>query len=176
MLKIVLYIAASKDGFIADKNGSVSWLDKYNGGREDYGYADFFSGIDAIAFGKNTYNQVVSFGPWVFPSKKSYVFADANTQPVHKNVEIITTAIPDFIRKAEAAGVKRLWLMGGAQLIDSFYKLGFIDEYIITVMPTRLGTGIELTPAIFRANGLRLVEEIPFASSGIVQKRYVSRS
>ena len=175
MLKIVLYIAASKDGFIADKDGGISWLDKYNSGREDYGYADFFSTVDAIAFGKNTYNQVVSFGPWVFPSKKSYVFADANTKPVHKNVEIITTDIIEFIRKAEAAGVKRLWLMGGAQLIDSFYKLGFIDEYIITVMPTRLGAGIPLTPAIFRANGLRLIEEIPFPPSGIVQKRYVSR-
>src|SRR5476649_1909351 len=51
---------------------------------------------------------------------------------LHKNVEIITTDIIEFIRKAEAAGIKRLWLMGGAQLIDSFYKLGFIDEYIIT--------------------------------------------
>ena len=52
--------------------------------------------------------------------------------------------------------------MGGAQIVDSFYKLGFIDEYIITVVPGRLGNGIPLTPAIFRANGLRLVEETPF--------------
>lgn len=176
MLKIVLYIAASKDGFIADKDGGVRWLEKYNGGREDYGYADFFSTVDAIVMGKNTYKQVVGFGgSWVFPSKKSYVFADANTKSVHKNVEIITTDVPDFIRKAEAAGVKRLWLMGGAQLIDSFYKLGFIDEYIITVIPTRLGVGIPLTPAIFRANGLRLIEEIPFPPSDVVQKRYVAR-
>lgn len=175
MIKIMLYIAASKDGFIADKNGGVAWLDQYNGGREDYGYGDFFKTVDAIVFGKNTYNQVVTFGPWVFPNKKSYVFGDANTKSVHKNVEIVTTDIPSLIRKLEAAGTKCVWLMGGAQLIDSFYKLGFIDEYIITVMPIRLGSGIPLTPAIFHANGLRLVEEIPYPPSGIVQKRYVSR-
>ena len=39
--KIILYIAASSDGFITRENGSVDWLDKYNDMDYDYGFDEF---------------------------------------------------------------------------------------------------------------------------------------
>jgi len=41
MGKLILYIAQSLDGFIADENGGVDWLNNYLKPDEDYGYNDF---------------------------------------------------------------------------------------------------------------------------------------
>jgi len=53
-MKVSVYIAASLDGFIARRNGDLDWLCAGDGG-EDYGYAEFISGIDHIVMGRNTY-------------------------------------------------------------------------------------------------------------------------
>jgi dihydrofolate reductase len=55
--KVILYIAASLDGFIARKNGSVDWLAKYENTEEDYGYKEFFDSIGTVILGNTTYKQ-----------------------------------------------------------------------------------------------------------------------
>lgn len=55
--KIVLYIAMTLDGFIAKKDGSVDFLDKYNESGEDYGYKIFYKSVDSIIIGNTTYRQ-----------------------------------------------------------------------------------------------------------------------
>jgi dihydrofolate reductase len=49
--KIILYIAVSLDGFIARKNGSVDWLDRFNSAGDDYGYKKFYDSIDTVVMG-----------------------------------------------------------------------------------------------------------------------------
>jgi len=39
---------------------------------------------------------------------------------------------------------KDIWLLGGAQLAQSFAQEGLIDEIILTIVPQTLGTGIPL--------------------------------
>jgi len=165
----------SQDGFIADKNGSVAWLEKYGdgSGQNDCGYKNFYSSIDALVFGKNTYNQLLTFGPWVYPDKKSYVFAGKDTLAINDMIEIVDTDIPTFMKKINKSGIKRLWLMGGAQLIESFYKRGLIDEYIITILPDKLEQGIALPEPIVQAKGLKLIDTITYPYFGIIQKQYV---
>lgn len=172
MTKVILYIAVSSDGFIADKDGGVSWLDKYSSCPDDCGYPSFYKSIDALVFGKKTYEQVLTFGPWPYPGKKSYIFANKQTVPANGDVEIVDTDIPTFMKMIQSTGIKRLWLMGGAQLIDSFDKLGLIDEYILTILPDTLGAGIALPEQIFKATNLVLVDTITYPNSGIVQKYY----
>lgn len=45
---VILYIAASLDGFIARRNDDISWLTAYDGGGEDYGYAAFYARVGAV--------------------------------------------------------------------------------------------------------------------------------
>ena len=47
MSSVILYIATSLDGFIATSDGDISWLDKYQGGKEDYGYGEFYKNVGA---------------------------------------------------------------------------------------------------------------------------------
>ena len=48
---IILYIAASLDGYIARPDGSVDWLFS----DDDYGYQTFFASIDTVLLGRKTY-------------------------------------------------------------------------------------------------------------------------
>jgi dihydrofolate reductase len=171
MMEIILYIAVSQDGFIADETGGVAWLDKYNDCPEDYGYPEFYASIDALVFGRITYEQVLTFGPWPYPDKKSYILTSNPLIPVNDSVEIVSTDISTFVEKAKLLGIKRLWLMGGAQLAGAFDKLGLIDEYILTVIPEKLGKGISLPEEIFHDKSL-LVDTITYPISGIIQKYY----
>lgn len=76
---IVLYIAASLDGYIAKSSGAVDWL----GGQGDdpyanNGYDNFYSTIDTVIMGRTTYEQVINeLSPdiWVYEGKKCYVAA-----------------------------------------------------------------------------------------------------
>ena len=63
MPRLIYYVASSLDGYIADENGGVDWLpDPVEG--EDFGYGEFYDGIDALLMGRRTYDQVRGFGDW----------------------------------------------------------------------------------------------------------------
>lgn len=61
MRKIVLYIAMSLDGYIADANGGVSWLRGQDPDNESEGsYPEFVRDIDTVVMGWETYYQVIT--------------------------------------------------------------------------------------------------------------------
>lgn len=65
----------SFNGKIAKKDGTVAWLDAIpHPEGEDYGYADFYEGIDTTIMGYATYHQVINFDiPFPYPDKTNYV-------------------------------------------------------------------------------------------------------
>ncbi len=172
MTKVILYIAVTQDGFIADKQGGVDWLDAYNAGTEDYGFDAFYNSVDALVMGDNTYKQIVSYGAWPFEGASTFVFA-SKTTPATRNedIELIKTDVPEFMNEMKEDGFEALWLVGGAQLIESFYKADSIDEYILTIVPHQLGEGLALPLGIFEGQNLTLVDTKKFPS-GVIQKHY----
>lgn len=57
-----VFIAASLDGYIADKNGGLEWLNSIsNPDNIDMGYAHFMNDIDAIVMGRVTFETVCDF-------------------------------------------------------------------------------------------------------------------
>ena len=52
MRQVVLYIAMSLDGYIADTEGGVGWLDRLKGGQA--GYAALLKETDTVVMGWNT--------------------------------------------------------------------------------------------------------------------------
>ncbi len=47
-MKVKVFIATSLDGFIAKKDGDISWLTSATDSTDDHGYSAFMSGIDLI--------------------------------------------------------------------------------------------------------------------------------
>lgn len=166
-----MYIATSLDGYIATPDGGVEWLSKFESGDEDYGYAEFFDGIDALVMGSKSYEQVLTFGAWPYAGKTSFVFTKRDLSSERVDVHFLSGKPADELRSIAAQGFEAVWLMGGAALIASFRQAGLIDEYIISTIPVLLGSGIPL----FEPSGVK--EQVALVSvneypSGLVQTRY----
>ncbi|MCE2501541.1 MAG: dihydrofolate reductase [Dehalococcoidia bacterium] len=142
MPKITYYVAASLDGYIADVSGGVDWLpqDESN----DYGYADFYSTVDALAMGRRTYDQVLGFGEWPYAGKRVYVFTSNPPDDDPYRVEFVRADPTEFVQTLAARHSGTVWLVGGGNLADQFRRAGLIDDYLVFVIPVILGRGIPL--------------------------------
>lgn len=176
MRKVIAYIAVSLDGYIADKNQDVAWLSGDGSDEQNFGsYPEFIETVDTVILGYTTYHQIItdlSPDKWVYEGKQSYVLTSRECE---SRAEIIFTKqnIEDLIRKLKSVNGKNIWLCGGASIINQFHKLGLIDEYTITVIPTILGDGIRLFETSEDERKLKLLSTTVY--NGIVDLTYESR-
>lgn len=178
MAHIILYIATSRDGFIADKEGSVDWLPHPDEADEDFGFETFLDSIDVIAQGSRTFVQTLSFiDQGIVPDlpyngKHMYVFTREPMTTTRTDVTFVSS-IQEFLNIVNAnPDIQRIWLLGGAELIASFAQHDLIDEAIITIMPVDLGEGIALPHTVY--DNMQEVEtkELP---QDMVEKRYIRK-
>ncbi len=141
-----VYIATSLDGFIATSNGGLDWLMEIpNPEKNDYGFADFINGIDALVMGRNTFEKVLTFGEWSY-NKPVFVLSNSLTDIPEKlkgKAEIVKGEPKAIITQLKTRGYDNLYIDGG-KVIQSFLKEDLIDEIIITRVPILLGEGIPL--------------------------------
>lgn len=63
MIKTVLYIATSLDGFIARPDGNTDWLTSIPSPQTgDYGYTEFLNSIGTTLMGRKSYNEIIGEG------------------------------------------------------------------------------------------------------------------
>ncbi len=155
--KIILYIAISLDGYIADENGNVDWLEQY-ANIEDTDYEEFYKTIDTVIMGRKTYDQVLSFGKYPYQNVKSYVYSNTKIG-FDENVEFTNTLPKELVRTLKKQSGKHIWLIGGADLIHHFIENNLIDEYQITILPVILGRGIPLFKSGNHRIGLELLSK-----------------
>jgi len=174
MSKVILYIATSVDGYIADKDGGVSWLDDF--GDCDCGYEKFMNSIGSLIMGAKTYEQILTFDVgWPYKGKKSYILTHRSLQ-AHPDgdIEFIDDDVEAIVKKAkDAAGEKDVWLVGGTNLVTSFLNSQAIDEMMIFVVPTLLNKGISLFNEISSKQSLKLKESTSY-DNGIVLLHYLA--
>ena len=152
MSKIIVYIATSLDGYIAREDGNIDWLPE----SAESGYDAFYKSIDTVIMGKTTYDQVLTFGEYPYKDKKSFVFTTTN-QKKNENVEFVSD-VNKFVKDRFNGMGKNIWLVGGAQIIESFLKHKVVDEIIVTIIPVLLGNGIPLFQNIENETKLELVK------------------
>lgn len=142
--KIVLYIAASLDGYIATEVDSLQWLFDVEG-EGDNGYSEFYETIDTILIGRRTYDWVMEAEKGKFPyeNKQCYVFSKTMSGK-QDNVEFVNEDVITFTNRIKELKGNNIWVVGGGDLLHSFIKGNLVDEFIITIAPTILGKGIPL--------------------------------
>ena len=142
--KLVLFIAASLDGYIAAKDDSLDWLYKVEG-EGDNGYSEFYETIDTVLMGRRTYDWILEnvTGDFPYKDKECYVFSRSVTED-NVEVKFVKDNIVGFTNKLKQQQGKNIWIVGGGELLRSFLKEKLIDELILTVAPTLIGNGIPL--------------------------------
>ena len=147
MRKVMIYIAMSLDGYIADKNGSVSWLGGDGSDKDNFGsYPEFIETVDTVILGYNTYNQVVTeLSPdvWPYEGKETYVLThrDCVNQP---GITFSSQKVVDLLSKLKEEQKRNIWICGGASIVNQVLQAHMADEITVSVMPVLLGDGIRL--------------------------------
>jgi dihydrofolate reductase len=147
MRKVVLYIAMSLDGYVADKEGGVEWL----GGHSDEGddqesYETFVKEVDTVILGWNTYRQVteeLSPDQWVYENLTSYVITHRDCED-KDNIFFVNETPESLVRALREKEGKDIWICGGASIVQQLVRADLIDEYDISVIPVILGGGLRL--------------------------------
>lgn len=146
-MRITYAAATSIDGFIARKDGDVSWLDDVNVETNETDLEQFFSSIDGLVMGRNTYNFVLDYGSWPYENKPTWVCTHSQPEFLDGANLIIADEIDRVVKDAESRGLEHLWLVGGGQLASSFLEKDLITNLNITEMPVELKSGIPLFAA-----------------------------
>jgi dihydrofolate reductase len=168
MGKIVCNLATSVDGFIADENGGVDWLNDFQA--EDYGMIDFFEKCGTAIMGSKTYEQALSFNSW-FGKMEGVVFTSRKLPPFNNEIINFVSGDPRPVVEQLQKKEKDSWLVGGGQLITSFIDLHLLDELVITIVPRLLGKGLALCPSIKEVSKLQLIDSKAH-TDGVLQLRY----
>jgi len=140
---VVVYIGISLDGFIATREDSLDWL-LNTPGSVDNGFGEFYETVDTVIMGRRTYDWIMEQekGCFPYPGKECYVYTShdrSNTDQV-----TFTAQRPEDLISGLLAAGKRIWIVGGSQVIDLFRGHDLIDEYILNISPVILGDGIPL--------------------------------
>lgn len=171
--EIILNLAMSLDGYIADEDGGYDWIvgdgNSTLNTKEKHEFDKFLEEIDVVVMGKKCYDQGFHKD---FKEKDVYIATSQDIEN-YENYKFISGEICNIISELRSEG-KNIFLFGGGIMIDSFLKKDIIDAYIIGIIPTILGKGrklfLENNPKIDLSLKSYIVED------GIVIMKYSKRT
>lgn len=169
MTDVVLYIAHSLDGYIADATGGLDWLKPYEG--YDFGYDGFMRGIDALVMGRRTYQQVRTFGEWPYAGKSVVVMTKGRPLDGDGLAVFDERSPAEIMADLGHAGRRQVWMVGGGGPLRAFLDARLIDKLILFQIPEILGHGTPLWPAGRR----RVTPRLRHASvhqNGVIESHY----
>lgn len=170
MPRTVYYVAVSVDGFIADKEGGVGWLDPYNS--PELGYESFLERVGAVVIGRSTYEQMQTFGPWPYEGRSGLIVTSRPLPTLPPLSRAVTLAeLPAALAKLRIESSRDVWIVGGGQTARECLSSRLVDELELYVIPTLLGAGIPLLSLGTAHIPLRLLETHSFPN-GITKLRY----
>lgn len=147
---VEVFIAASLDGLIARPDGSLDWLMQAQAtapAGEDFGYAGFMAGIDALVMGRKTFETVLGFDPWPYGERPVWVLSrrpalhiPTRLQP---SVQHSRTSVDELLNQLAQHGMRRVYLDGG-ELIQACLYEDLVDRITVTTVPLLLGQGRRL--------------------------------
>jgi len=174
--KIILFIAMSLDGYIADHNGGVEWLSGQGNDNENLDvYSEFVKDIDTVLMGWNTYYQVITeLSPteWIYGDFTTYVITHHKLDSSGP-IRFVNKNPVDLLEELKLKDGKNIWICGGANLVQQLMRNDLIDQYYISIIPTLLGSGIRLFENAEKEIKLKLLKTQTY--NGITDLIYTRR-
>ncbi|HCD06795.1 dihydrofolate reductase family protein [Companilactobacillus crustorum] len=148
--KVILFIAETLDGYIAEENGNIDFLidsDFSSGETNDREYEKLARHVDTVIMGHKTYNQVANkLSPDSYPYDdfENYVLTRHPGEDVG-NIHFFDGEVVDLVKGLKKESAKKdIWIVGGSSIIAPLVNADLIDTYQIGIVPIVLGKGIPL--------------------------------
>jgi dihydrofolate reductase len=176
-------MAASLDGFIARKDGSVDWLETSDefadGDTMDPGFVGaFLKTIDCYVMGSRTYETALNFEAkglgWSYGDKPIFVLTGRDLPRSRDTVEFYSGDLARFVNERLRPTFRTIWFVGGGVVSGECLRLGLVDEIRYSILPILIGDGIAFFDQLDRNIALHLAE-VKAYKSGIVELRYEVR-
>ena len=178
--RVTIHMAASLDGFIARRDGSVDWMetsDRFEAGEPlDAQHVDaFLKTIDCYVMGSRTYETAMGFvakgSGWAYGDKPTFVLTTRSLPRAAPTVEFYNGDLQKLVNDRLRPSFRNIWFVGGGAACGACLRLGLADEVRYSVLPVVLGEGISFFQGLDEAVKLHLLE-VKAYRSGIVELRH----
>ncbi len=173
--KVTIHMVASLDGFIAKKDGTVSWLqstDHYEDGvtLSDEYIEDFLKSIDCYVMGSHTYEQALVLG-WPYGEVPVVVLTKRALKSERENVQFYSGDLNVLLSEKLKPQYNNIWMVGGAEVTKAFIQQGLVDDLIVSMVPVLLGDGTLFFDFVGREQALHL-KDVKAFKDGMVELWY----
>jgi dihydrofolate reductase len=181
--RVTIHMAASLDGFIARKDGSVDWLETsdefMDGETMDPGFVEaFLKTIDCYVMGSRTYETALRFEAqglgWPYGDKPTFVLTSRELPRVRDTVELYSGDLARFVNGHLRSTFRNIWFVGGGAVAGECLRLGLADEVRYSILPILIGEGVPFFEKLDRDVALHLAE-VKAYKSGMVALCYEVR-
>lgn len=145
MKKTTLYISQTLDGFIADQNNEIEFLNKYVENMEVINsFSKFIDQIEIQVMGSKTFDFIMQEvdGIWPYQTHITYVFTTKKREDT-PFVKFINADVKEFVTNLQKQD-KNIWIVGGNTIIKPLVDANLIDDYIICITEQIIGKGVRL--------------------------------
>ena len=181
--RVTIHMAASLDGFIARKDGSVDWMetsDHFEGGdtMAPEFVAEFLKTIDCYVMGSRTYETALDFEAkglgWPYGDKPTFVLTSRQLRKTRDTVEFYSGEVARLVNERLKPAFRSIWFVGGGAVLSECLRLGLVNEVRYSIMPILIGEGVSFFDGLDKDVTLHLVEAKAY-ESGMVALRYEVR-
>ncbi len=181
--RVTIHMAASLDGFIARKDGSVDWLETSDefadGNAMDEGFVEaFLKSIDCYVMGSRTYETALNFEAkgfgWSYGDKPTFVLTHRDLPRTRDTVEFYSGDIAQLVNGRLRPKFRSIWFVGGGFVSAECIRLGLADEVRYSILPILIGEGIPFFEKLDKDIALHLLEAKAY-KTGMVELCYEVR-
>jgi dihydrofolate reductase len=178
--RVTIHMAASLDGFIARRDGSVDWLetsDRFDGGEvmAPETVAAFLQTIDCYVMGSRTYETALNFEArglgWSYGDKPVFVLTSRELRKARSTVQFYAGDLQRLVEKELNPNYGSIWFVGGGAVAGECLRRGLADEVRYSILPILIGDGIPFFERLGQDVALHLLETKAYRN-GMVALRY----
>jgi dihydrofolate reductase len=182
--RVTIHMAASLDGFIARKDGSVDWLetsDTFEDGEslDPKDVEAFLGAIGCYVMGSCTYETALGFEArglgWPYGEKPVIVLTGRDLPRVRETVEFYAGDLARLVNERLRPAFGNIWFVGGGAVAGECLRQGLADEVRYSILPILIGDGIPFFERLGQDVPLHLME-VKAYTTGTVALRYEVRA
>jgi dihydrofolate reductase len=181
MAKLGVFNMTSLDGYIADRNGDMSWAHRDPHDAEWNAFtSENASGGGVLVFGRVTYDLMVRWWPTPQAAQampvvaermnalQKIVFSRSMTVASWQNTRLVTGDLVAEMRRLKQGPGPDMVILGSGSIVGQLAEAGLIDDYQIAVVPVVLGQGKTMFEAVTHNLALKLTGSRVFGNGSVV--------